>query len=98
MAVSPPAKRKSERLNRRKLTLINKAHELAELCEVDVALIVRSRKSGQYFTYYSLDLESWPPSKEQVLSHRLWLWRSERGAINGDVATIVPDTSELAPT
>jgi hypothetical protein len=73
MAISPPPKRKSERLNRRKLTLINKAHELIEFCDVDVALIIRSRKSGQYFTYNSLDLESWPPSKEQIVSHRLWL-------------------------
>jgi hypothetical protein len=30
----------------RKVTLINKAHELAEFCEVDAALIIRSRKSG----------------------------------------------------
>jgi hypothetical protein len=67
MIVDPP-KRRSERLNRRKLTLINKAHELAELCDVDVALIIRSRESGRYFTYNSLDLESWPPSKEQIVS------------------------------
>jgi hypothetical protein len=78
MAVNPPPKRRSERLNRRKLTLINKAHELAEFCEVDVALIIRSRKSGRYFTYNSLDLESWPPSKEQIVSHHPWLCRSER--------------------
>ncbi|KAH8772347.1 hypothetical protein BGZ57DRAFT_764042 [Hyaloscypha finlandica] len=66
MAINPPPKRRSERLNRRKTTLVNKAHELAEFCKVDVALIIRSRKSSQYFTYYSLDLESWPPSKEQI--------------------------------
>jgi len=68
MAINPPPKRRSERLNRRKTTLVNKAHELAEFCKVDVALIIRSRKSSQYFTYYSLDLESWPPSKEQIVS------------------------------
>ena len=68
MAVNQP-KRRSERLNRRKFTLINKAHELTEFCDVDVALIIRSRKSGRYFTYNSLDLESWPPSKEQIVSH-----------------------------
>ena len=63
-----PAKRRSERLNRRKTTLIKKAHELAELCDVDVALIIHTRKSGRYFTYNSLDLESWPPPKEQIIS------------------------------
>jgi hypothetical protein len=68
MVVNPP-KRRSERLNRRKLTLINKAHELAELCDVDIALTICSRKSGRYFTYNSLDLESWPPSKEQIVSY-----------------------------
>jgi hypothetical protein len=81
MAVNPPPKRRSERLNRRKTTLVNKAHELAEFCEVDVALIIRSRKSGQYFTYNSLDLESWPPSKEQIVSHYPWFWRFERALL-----------------
>ena len=62
MAVKPP-KRRSERLNRRKTTRINKAHELAEFSDVDVALIIRSRKSGRYFT------SSWPPSKEEIVSY-----------------------------
>jgi hypothetical protein len=65
-------------MNRRKLTLISKAHELAELCDVDVALIIRSRKSGRYFTYNSLDLESWLPSKEQIVSYYPLFRRSER--------------------
>ncbi len=68
MAVKPP-KRRSERLSRRKSTLINKAHELAEFCDVDVALIIRNRQTGRYFTYNSVDLESWPPSKEQIVRH-----------------------------
>ena len=68
MAVIPP-KRRSEMLKRRKLTLINNAHELAKCCDVDVALIIRSRKSGRYFTCNSLDLDSWPPSKEQKASY-----------------------------
>ncbi|PMD18676.1 hypothetical protein NA56DRAFT_558154, partial [Hyaloscypha hepaticicola] len=42
-----------------------------QFCGVDVALIIRSRKSGQYFTYNSLDLGSWPPSKAQMLSYPL---------------------------
>jgi hypothetical protein len=69
MAIGLPPKRRSEKLNRRKSTLITKAHELAEFCDVDIVLIIRSRKSGRYFTYNSLDLESWPPSKEQIVSH-----------------------------
>jgi hypothetical protein len=42
MAIKLP-KRRSDRLSRRKSTLINKAHELAEFCDVDVALIIRNR-------------------------------------------------------
>jgi hypothetical protein len=68
MAVKLP-KRRSERLSRRKSTLINKAHDLAEFCDVDVALIIRNRRTGRYFTYNSVDLKSWPPSKEQIVSH-----------------------------
>jgi hypothetical protein len=33
-----------------------------------VAVIIRNRKNGRYITYNSLDLESWPPSKEQIVS------------------------------
>ncbi|KAH9216675.1 hypothetical protein DL95DRAFT_254336, partial [Leptodontidium sp. 2 PMI_412] len=58
------SKRRSERLSRRKSTLINKADELAELCDVDVALIIRNRQTSHYFPYSSIDLESWPPSKQ----------------------------------
>ena len=69
MAIEHP-QRRSERLHRRKATLINKAHELAEFCDVDVALIIRNRRTGRYFTYRSLDHESWPPTQEQIVSYR----------------------------
>ncbi|KAH6704370.1 hypothetical protein BKA61DRAFT_455266, partial [Leptodontidium sp. MPI-SDFR-AT-0119] len=62
-------KRRSERLSKRKSTLINKTDELAKLCDVNVALIIRNRQTGHYFTYNSIDLESWSPSKEQIASH-----------------------------
>jgi hypothetical protein len=64
-----PLKRRSERLNRRKFTLINKADELAKFCKVNVTLIIRNCKTGRYFTYNSVDLESWPLSKEQIVYH-----------------------------
>jgi hypothetical protein len=57
MAIIPP-KRRSERLNRRKFTLINKADELIEFYEVDVILIIHNHKTGYYFTYNSINLES----------------------------------------
>ena len=75
MAVNRLAKRRSKRLNKRKFTLINKVYEFAEFCEVDVALIICSYKSGRYFTYNSLDLEFWLPSKEHIVSYYPWFWR-----------------------
>jgi hypothetical protein len=63
-------KRKAEKLYRRKSTLLNKADELAEFCDVDVAVIIHCRKSDRYFTYKSVDLESWPPSREQIVGRR----------------------------
>ncbi|KAH8744180.1 hypothetical protein BGZ57DRAFT_778986, partial [Hyaloscypha finlandica] len=61
-------KRRSERLSRRRSTLINKAHELAEFCDIDIALIIRNRRTSRYFTSNSVDLASWPPFKEQIAS------------------------------
>jgi hypothetical protein len=65
--VSKP-KRRSEKLSRRKETLLKKAYEIAQFCDVDIALILRIRKTGRYITYKSVDLESWPPSMEQIVS------------------------------
>ncbi|PMD64615.1 uncharacterized protein K444DRAFT_486786, partial [Hyaloscypha bicolor E] len=59
-------KRRSERLSRRQSILVNKAYDLAEFCNADVALIIRSLRTGRYFTYYSINLASWLPTKEQI--------------------------------
>ena len=72
--ISKP-KRKSERLNRRKETLLKKAYEIGEFCEVNVALILRIRKTGSYITFKSVDLESFPPSMEQIVSPDWFLRR-----------------------
>lgn len=61
-------KRKSQRLSRRTNTLLKKANEMAEFYEVDVALVLYIRKTGRYITYKSIDLDSWPPSIEQIVS------------------------------
>ena len=60
-------KRRSQRLSRRKETLLKKLHEIATLCDVDVAFFLRVRKTGRMTTYRSLDLESWPPLREQMV-------------------------------
>jgi SRF-type transcription factor (DNA-binding and dimerisation domain) len=46
-------------------TLIDKCHELAELCDLDVALIVC--RKDRYYTYRSVDLDSWPPPMEKIV-------------------------------
>jgi Leu/Phe-tRNA-protein transferase len=68
MAIKLP-KRRSKRLSRRKSTLINKAHDLVEFYNINIALIIRNYQTGCYFMYNSVDLESWLPSKEQIISH-----------------------------
>ncbi|KAH8799380.1 hypothetical protein F5884DRAFT_120643 [Xylogone sp. PMI_703] len=61
-------KRRNERFSRRKDTHINKAHELGQLCDADISPIIRNRKTGRIFNYNSIDVESWPPSKGQIVS------------------------------
>lgn len=56
-------KRRSERLSRRKSTLINKANKLAKLCDINVTLIICNRQISYYFTYNLINLEIWPPFK-----------------------------------
>jgi hypothetical protein len=51
--------------------LLKRAHELGKY-GVDVDVIIR--QNGQYITYRSIDLESFPPSmKEIVRVHHLYL-------------------------
>ncbi|KAH8585594.1 hypothetical protein B0O99DRAFT_530448 [Bisporella sp. PMI_857] len=57
-------KRKSERINRRKNTLIKKAYELGKFDGIDVALIIC--KHGRYTTYKSRNHASWPPSRAEI--------------------------------
>jgi hypothetical protein len=66
--VNPQAK--EERLRARKETLFNKLHEIAILCDVDVdvAFFLRVQETGRMITYKSLDVESWPPSREEMVA------------------------------
>ena len=57
--------RKGENLRRRKETLFKKVYEVGKYDGVDVALILR--QNGRYFTYRSIDLESWPPSMKEIV-------------------------------
>ena len=82
---------------RRKLTLVNKAHELARYCDVDVALIVRSRSSGRYFTYNSTNSDAWPPSKEHIVSRKLSFTRTYVDDPE-NLGADVPLTSGISPT
>ena len=59
------SKRRLENLGRRKKTLFKKAYELGEYDGIDVALIIR--QNGRFFTYRSIDHESWPPSMKDIV-------------------------------
>jgi hypothetical protein len=65
--ISKP-KRRSQRLNRRKETLLKKAYKIGEFCEVDIVLILYIHKTGRYITFKSVNLESFPPLIEQIVS------------------------------
>jgi hypothetical protein len=54
--------------SRRKETLLKKAHEIGILCDVDVAVYLRYRKSGRLITYKSSNRRCWPPTEEQIVS------------------------------
>jgi SRF-type transcription factor (DNA-binding and dimerisation domain) len=59
-------KRKQENLRRRKKTLVKKVYEFGKDFDFEVALILS--KNGRYFTFRSLDQDTWPPSMEQIVS------------------------------
>jgi len=61
-------RRKAENLRQRKETLFKKAHELGKYYDVDVALIIR--QNGRFFTYKSIDHESWPLSMKEIVRER----------------------------
>jgi hypothetical protein len=65
MATDNP-KRKRESLRRRKKTLVKKVHEFGRDFNIDVALILC--KNGRYFTYRSIDQDTWPPPMKQIVS------------------------------
>ena len=52
-------------MRRRKETLFKKAYELGKHDGVDVALILR--QNGRFFTYKSVDHETWPPSMKEIV-------------------------------
>jgi hypothetical protein len=61
-------KKGSQRLSRRKETWLKMAHEMGILCDIDVALYLRIRKSGRLITYKSINRQCWPPTEEQIVS------------------------------
>ncbi len=65
-------KKKKDNLGRRKKTLLKKVYELGKYYDVDVALIIH--QNGQYITYRSTDLESFPPSMKEIVRVTLYLF------------------------
>jgi hypothetical protein len=65
MAINNKSKRRSENLGRRKKTVLKKIYELGKYDGIDVALIIR--QNGRFFTYRSIDHESWPPSMKEIV-------------------------------
>lgn len=58
----------NKQLKRRLDGLKSKCYQYGKLENIDLALIIQNRKKKEIYTYTSTDLESWWPSKEQVVS------------------------------
>jgi len=61
-------KRRSQRLNKRKETLLKKAYKLREFYEVDIILILYIYKTNYYITFKSVDFKSFLSLIEQIIS------------------------------
>jgi hypothetical protein len=61
-------RRKAENLSQRKKTVLKKVYKLGEYDGVDVALIIY--QNGRFFTYKSIDHESWPLSIKEIVRER----------------------------
>jgi hypothetical protein len=48
--------------------VLKKGYELGEYDGVDVALIIR--QNSRFFTYRSINHESWPPSMKEIVRER----------------------------
>jgi len=59
-------KRNRNGVGRREKTLLKKSYELGRFPGIDVALIIRNR--GRYSTFMSMDQESWPPTRAEIVS------------------------------
>jgi len=53
----------------RKKTLVKRVHDFGkdfgDVYNIEVALIIR--QNGRYFTYRSVDIDSWPPPMQQIV-------------------------------
>ena len=68
-------KKINEKFRKRKRSLMNKADQLAKLCQADVYLVVS--RENQHVTYSSTEKAGWPPSKDELVGNS-----SDSSAVN----------------
>jgi hypothetical protein len=61
-------KERNTQRRKRRRGVEKKTYEIGKLCGFDVALIMYNPDEDQYYMYLSTRRESWPPSKEQIVS------------------------------
>jgi hypothetical protein len=59
--------REPEKFERRKVTLVNKAFELAILCNSNVYILIEHEQ--RYYAFNSVEDGSWPPSDHSLVIH-----------------------------
>ncbi len=57
----------NQQFARRKKSLIRRTNQLAQLCQADIALIIR--KNNRYYTYRSLVDKDWPPTRAEIVCY-----------------------------
>ena len=70
---------------------MKKAHELAQLCQADLALIIY--KNNRFYMYRSLERGSWPPSRADIVSSTAANLRLTHGC----EGKVLPAANSLAP-
>lgn len=70
MAIRKSKLRKlNEKFRRRKNSLLKKADELANICSVEVCVVVK--RNTKFHVYRSADAVDFPPSVDDIVNHSL---------------------------
>lgn len=62
-----------EKFYGRRISLLNKARQIGEMCEADVYIVLY--RKHWYYTYSNNKKAHWPPSESEIVSHLSFLYK-----------------------